>query len=248
VAINLEREPLGGRRLGLAKAALQDPEISDAYNALFGDLRLARPLATGNSILVTSTAPDEGKTTVSLCLAVTASNAGQTVLLIDGDMRRSSLAAAIGNPSTPGLIEVLLGEAGADETIRPVAALADTPPPSGVVSFMPGGRRPATSLGGVDWSNARTSFRAIAQTFGMVFLDSPPVLAANDALLFAGIVDAVLLVVRAGTANLDEIRRVKEQLEATGTPILGAVLNRFERKLHGPSNLPYSDYYRRPRP
>jgi capsular exopolysaccharide synthesis family protein len=246
VIINLEMEPLARTRLGLAKAALQDPEISDAYNALFGDLRLARSLTTGNSILVTSTAPDEGKTTVSLCLAVTASTAGQTVLLIDGDMRRSSLAAAIGNPSTPGLIEVLLGEAGADEAIRPVAALADAPP-SGVMSFMPGGRRPATSLGAVDWSKARTSFRAITQTFGMVFLDSPPILAANDALLFAGIVDAVLLVVRAGTANLDEIRRVKEQLEATGTPILGAVLNRFERKLHGPSTLPYSDYYRRPR-
>ena len=84
--------------LKLAQMMLEDPEVADAYDELFGDLRLARPLASGsNSILVTSAAPGEGKTTVSLCLAITASLAGQTVLLIDGDLRRSSLTAAVGS-------------------------------------------------------------------------------------------------------------------------------------------------------
>ena len=73
---------------------LEDPEVADAYQELFGDLRLAPTLAAGNSVLVTSTAPDKGKTTVSLCLAVTDLCAGQTALLIDGDLRRSSLTAA----------------------------------------------------------------------------------------------------------------------------------------------------------
>jgi hypothetical protein len=85
---------------------------------------------------------------------------------------------------------------------------------------------------------ARTAFRSISQAFGMVFLDSPPILAANDALLFARIVDAVVLVVGTGNANLSGIRRAKEQLDAIGTPIIGAVLNRFEPKVHGPSNQP----------
>jgi len=66
----------------------ESPEFADAYDALFGALRLARPLASGNSILVTSAEPDEGKTTLSLGLAITASLAGQTALLIDGDLRR----------------------------------------------------------------------------------------------------------------------------------------------------------------
>jgi Mrp family chromosome partitioning ATPase len=70
-------------------------------------------------------------------------------------------------------------------------------------------------------------------------------LAANDALLFARIVDAVLLVVGAGTADRDEVRRAKEQLDAVGTPNLGAVLNRFEPKLHRRSNPPYRGCYRR---
>ena len=61
------------------------------------------------------------------------------------------------------------------------------------------------------------------------------------------IVDAVVLVVGTGNANLDQIRQAKEQLNAVGTPIIGAVLNRFEPKVHGPSNRPYSGYYRRSR-
>jgi Mrp family chromosome partitioning ATPase len=100
--------PTNGMGFGLAQIMLENPEVADAYDALFGDLRLAHPLASGNSILVTSTAPGEGKTTVSLCLAVTASLAGQTALLIDGDLRRSSLATTAGSADTVGLIEIML--------------------------------------------------------------------------------------------------------------------------------------------
>ena len=218
----------------------------DAYDALFGALRLTRPLASGNSVLVTSTEPGEGKTTVSSCLAIMASLAGQTALLIDGDLRRSSLAAAVGSADTPGLIEILLGQAEAAEVIRPITALVGSPG-AGAISFMAGGRKSSISLAAINWPMARVAFRSVSQAFGIVVLDSPPILAANDALLFASIVDAVLLVVGAGSANLEEVRRAKEQLEAVGTPIIGAVLNRFEPKIHGRSNQPYRGYYRHSR-
>jgi capsular exopolysaccharide synthesis family protein len=227
----------------LAQAISDSPELVDAYDALFGALRLARPLASGNSILVTSAEPGEGKTTISAGLAIIASLSGQSALLIDGNLRRSAVTAAAGSPDTSGFIEVLLGQAEANEAIRPVATLSG--PPSGAVSLLTGGRKSSMSLAAVDWPTARTAFRSISQGFGIVVLDSPPILAANDALLFASIVDAVLLVVGAGSANLDEVRWAKEQLEATGTPIIGAVLNRFEPKVHGRSNQPYRGYYRR---
>ena len=136
----LEAKPTSDARLKLAQMMLEDPEVADAYQELFGDLRLAPPLAAGNSILVTSAAPDEGKTTVSLCLAITASCAGQTALLIDGDLRRSSLTAAIGGDGSAGLIEVLLGQAEAGEAIRHAAIEG---PKTDRVSFMP--RRAQTS-------------------------------------------------------------------------------------------------------
>jgi capsular exopolysaccharide synthesis family protein len=239
--------PTNGMWFGFAQILSEDPEVADSYDALFGALRLSRALASGNSILVTSAEPGEGKTTVSSCLAITASLAGQRPLLIDGDLRRSSLAAAVGRADTVGLIEVLLGQARAAEVIHPVEATVDSLR-TGVINFMAGGQKPPMFLGAVDLSKARTAFRSIAQGFGMVILDSPPILAANDALLLASIVDAVILVVGTGNGNLDEIRRAKDRLDATGTPIIGAVLNRFEPKAHGPSDQPYRGYYRRLRP
>jgi capsular exopolysaccharide synthesis family protein len=235
----------GKRANGFALGQImsESPEVADAYEALCGALRLAPSLASGNVILVTSAEPGEGKTTVASCLATTASLSGQTVLLIDGDLRRSSLTAAVGRGDAAGLIEILLGEAEAADAIHPIVALTDSPQAS-VVSFMASGRKSPRFLGAVDWSKARNTFRSISQAFGMVFLDSPPILAANDALLFARIVDAIVLIVGTGNANVDGIRRVKEHLDATGTPIIGAVLNRFEPKVHGPSNQPYRAYYR----
>jgi capsular exopolysaccharide synthesis family protein len=223
----------------------ENPELADAYDALIGAIRLACPQAYGNSILVTSAEPGEGKTTVSSGLAVAASLAGQKALLIDGDLRRLSLSEAVGCGDSAGLIEILLGQADAADVIRPIALPAS--PPANVVSFIAGGRKPSISLAAVDWANARSVLKSLSQKFGIIVVDSPPVLAVNDALLFASIVDAVLLVVGAGSANIGEVRRAKEQLEAIGAPSIGAVLNRFEPKLHGPSNQPYRGYYRRSR-
>jgi len=218
-------------------------DVADAYNALLGSLRLARALASGSSILVTSAQPGDGKTTVSSCLALTASLAGQPALLIDGDLRRSSLTGAVGTNGTAGLIEILLGEAEPADAVRPVAVSADKPR-AGAISFMSSGRKPATFVTAVNWSRARNVFRSLAQEFSLVILDSPPVLAANDALLLAGVVDAVVLVASPGNTYRDELRKAKEHLDAIGTPVIGAILNQFEPKLHGRSNQPYRGYYR----
>ena len=235
----------GPQLSGLAQILSQSPELVDAYDALLGALRLVHPLASGSSILVTSAEPGEGKTTVSSCLAIMASLAGQTALLVDGDLRGSSLTSAVGSGDAVGLIDILLGEVDAMQAIRSIPAVVQSPG-AGAVSFMAGGRKSPTSLATVDWSKARPAFKSISEAFGIVVVDSPPILAANDALLFASIVDAVLLVVGAGSANLDEVKRAKEQLEAVGTPIIGAVLNRFVPNVHGRSNQPYRGYYRPP--
>ncbi len=231
----------GGRLSALAEAISQNPEIEDAYIALLGALRMSPSLVSGNSILVTSTAPGEGKTTIASCLAITSSLAGQAALLVDGDLRRSSLGLAIGITDSVGLTEVLLGEtAGADVIHRLRIGQSN----SSVVNVMAGGRKSPMILPTMDWAKAKAAFKSVSQDFGIVLVDSPPVLAANDALLLASIVDAILLVVGAGSADLDEVRRAKQQLEQTGTPVIGAVLNRFEPKAHGRSNQPYRSYYR----
>jgi Mrp family chromosome partitioning ATPase len=85
----------GVQRLSaLARMVSDTPELREAYDALFGALRLSAAFNSGNSVLVTSTQPNEGKTTFASCLAITASLAGYSVLLVDGDLRRPWLAPA----------------------------------------------------------------------------------------------------------------------------------------------------------
>jgi len=218
------------------------PELRDAYTALLSGIRLSTASDDGKSILVTSTQPDEGKTTVASCLAITALRAGQTVLLIDGDLRRPWLGSAAGIDNGVGLGEILSGQAGAEEAIHHVEVFNGAQQ-AGSLSVMGAGRKSPEFLPAVDWSKARTAFRSFSQHFGVVLLDSPPILAANDALLLGGVVDGVLLVIGAGSADRDEVRRAKEQLELINTPVIGAVLNQFDPKTHGRPNQPYQGYY-----
>ena len=98
-------------------------------------------------------------------------------------------------------------------------------------------------LAGIDWAKARSSFQPAARRFGIAIIDSPPVLAANDSLLLAGIVDGVLLVVNGTKADRDEVRKAREQLDLIGTPLIGVVLNEFDPKLHGRGYKPYYGDY-----
>lgn len=241
-ALTKERARVCQRLSELARMALGTPALRDAYAALLAGIRLSAAFDSGKSILVTSAQPNEGKTTVASCLAITASLAGQQVLLIDGDLRRPWLASAAGIVEGVGLGEILGGQAEADEAIHPIELFEDSRE-AGPLSVMASGRRSPAFLPAVDWCKARAAFRSFSQRFDIVLLDSPPILAANDALLLGSVVDALLLVVGAGSAKRDEVRRAKQQLEAIGTPIIGAVLNQFDPKIHGQSTQPYHDYY-----
>ncbi len=218
----------------------RNPDVEEAYVALLAAIRLSPAFAEGSTLLISSTEPGEGKTTVAASLAITASRAGQNILLIEGDLRQSALASAIGGTNAIGLTEVLLGEASAADAIIQVTNASTT----GQICVMAPGRKSSIYLPAVDWAKARETFKAIAQDFSAVLLDSPPILAANDALLLAGLADAALLVIGTGKADVDEVRRAKEQLDRVGIPIVGAVLNRFEPKAHGPSTQPYRGYGR----
>ena len=241
-ANELKKRARDGRGLSaLARMVSDSPELRIAFETLLGGLRLSLHSDAGNSILVTSAQPSEGKTTVACCLAIAASLAGQTVLLIDGDLRRPRLTSAAGTADGVGFGEVLEVQAVASEAIHLVELFEDHRE-AGHLSVMAAGRKSPGFLPGVDWTKARTVFRSFSERFGIVFVDSPPILAVNDALLLANIVDGVLLVVDAGSADRYELQRAKQQLEPIGTPILGAVLNQFDPKIHGRPSQPYGGY------
>ena len=155
---------------------------------------------------------------------------------------RPWLASAVDIADSLGLADVLDDETEAQKAVHPVE-LFEPSRSAGQISVMAAGRSSPDVLPGIDWCKARTVFRSLSQRHSIVFLDSPPILAVNDALLFGGIVDGVLLVVAPGGVDRDEVRRAKEQLEPVGAPVIGAVLNQFDPKLHGRPNHPYRGYY-----
>ena len=141
-----------------------------------------------------------------------------------------------------GFGEVLDGQVAPADVIHSVEPFGDLPA-GGSLSVMSAGLKAPSFLPAVNWPKARELFQTIAKQFNIVILDSPPILAANDALLFASVVDAILLVIGAGSADRDEVLRVKQRLEPTGTPVIGAVLNSFDPKQHGQSHQPHHGYY-----
>ena len=238
----LHRRATNGPRLrALAKTVQGTPELRDAYNALLTGIRLSAPSGASHSILVTSTQPSEGKTTIASSLAIAAALSGQAVLLVDADLRRPSLASSAGIANGVGFCEFIEGLACSEDAINRVD-LFERVNGAGTLSVMAAGGKPPEFLAGIDWAKARTVIATLAQRFALILFDSPPILAANDALLLAGIVDGVLLVVGAGSADRDEVRRAKEQIEPIGTPLIGAVLNQFDPKLHGRPDRPYLGY------
>lgn len=197
--------------------ALRDPRspAAEAYRTLRTNIQfssLDKPLRT---LLATSTAPDEGKTTTIANLAVTMAQAEQRVILVDCDLRRPTLHTIFGVPNDEGLTSLMLQEGGkipVQRTEVPGLLLL----PSGPLP-----PRPADLLGSKRMEGIITQLREHAD---IVLFDTPPVTAVTDAAVLATRVDGVLLVFRAGSTRRDRARESRRLLDKVNANIVGVVL------------------------
>jgi protein-tyrosine kinase len=219
-----------------ARFLSENPELTDAYAALYAGVRLNDCCGSGESILVTSTQPNEAKTTVTCSLAITAPLMGQTTLLIDGDLRRPWLAAPKGITCGIGLCNVLEGQAKPAEATRAIELFEDSRE-TGLLSVMSARRRAPAFLAGGIGRKRELGFGRFRSNLPWCFWIRPLSLPRVT-------LDGVLLVVGVGSADREDARRAKEQLESIGVPIIGAVLNMFDPKVHRRPSQPYSGYYR----
>ena len=197
--------------------ALQDPRspAAEAYRTLRTNLQfssLDRPLRT---ILATSTAPNEGKSTTIANLAVTMAQAEQRVLLVDCDLRRPTLHTIFNLPNDVGLTSMMLQD---DERL-PVQATAV--PGLTLLSSGPLPPRPADILGSRRMEQVIAMLKEQAD---IVLFDTPPVNAVTDAAVLATKVDGVLLVFRSGATRRDHARDARKLLEKVNAHIVGVVL------------------------
>lgn len=210
-----------------------DPKsaAAEAYRSLRTNLQFAELDHPCRSIVVTSASAGEGKTTTAANLAVTAAQIGTSVCLIDADLRRPALHRMFGLPNNEGLTTALVQG-------RPFAELAQaTRIPH--LFVLPTGPLPANPAELVGSRRMRTFVETATEKFELVVLDTPPVLAASDAVALSAQCDGVIMVVRAGTVPHEAVRHAVEQIQGVKGRVLGVLLNRLDARKDGY----YTNYY-----
>jgi capsular exopolysaccharide synthesis family protein len=188
-------------------------------------LRQTRPL---KKILITSTIPQEGKSTIAANLACTlARRKPQKTLLLDGDLRRPSIASQFGLGKIPGLCEWLSGEAERINIYR-LESLG--------LWLLPAGSAPQNPLELMQSGKLSLLMQQLESWFDWIIIDSPPVLPLADTSLWCRLADGVLLVTRKGTTEKQQLQRGLEAIEKS--KLLGALVN-------SSANAAHSDYYQR---
>ena len=179
--------------------------------------------------MVTSSLEKEGKTTVASQLAASLARSGRRTLFLDGDLRRPTAHRLFELPVTPGLSEVLRGEATLEDVIRPTRVAG--------LWLIPAGRCDQDAIQALASDGLREDMEKLREEFDFIMIDSGPVLTDSDALLFGRYSDAVLLSVMRDVSRVPQVYEACERIRAVNIPLLGAIVN-------GVGMGKYRSYYR----
>jgi capsular exopolysaccharide synthesis family protein len=209
-----------------------DSPAAEAFRLLSVRLRHLRRDRNLKKLLITSTIPQEGKSTVSANLACAlAASTRRKILLLEGDVRRPSLSKVFGLTSYPGLCEWLQGGRSLTSSIYRLEP--------GGIWLLPSGDGPANPLELLESAKLLALMEELGSLFDWVIIDSPPVLPLADTSVWTRLADGILLVTRQGTTQKRHLQRGLEGLESK--KVIGAVLNSSK---NSSDNQYYS--YRRP--
>jgi capsular exopolysaccharide synthesis family protein len=177
---------------------------------------------TVRSLLVTSTIPGEGKTTVATNLANSFADPQRRLLLIDGDLRRPRVAEYLGVEGGVGLTTVLVGDVGFE-----TARITWGSPEFDVLTSGAIPPNPAEVLTSVAMRHLLEG--EVGTGYDLIILDSPPVLSVADATLLGPIVDGVVVVVDARRTRRHHAVQAVRELEAGGARVIGMILNNVDQ-------------------
>ncbi len=194
--------------------------FSAAFRAIHTGLRLGVSGNSLRSIVVSSALPEEGKTTVALCLARSAALAGLRVVLVDCDARRPAASRALSPYVKTGLAHVLEDGVDFHQVVQ-----CDTP--SGAWFLAQGSNRLVVN-GSVASPGMAALIRQLEREYDLVLLDTAPALALSEARELAAMADGVLLVARARKTPVEATRMAQEQLERAGAKVVAATLTMID--------------------
>jgi capsular exopolysaccharide synthesis family protein len=220
--------------------------FSEAFRSLRTNVLFSINGSSVNALVVTSTAPGEGKTLIASNLAVGFALAGQRVLLMDADMRRPRAHSVFGVTQEPGLSDLM---------IDPKKMVIDVVRKSTVPNLwvLPAGHLPPNPAELLSSKRFFNFLAKVQEQFDWVVVDSPPVMAVTDASILAHLASGVLFVTAADVTNRPAAVRAMEQLAAAKARLIGAVLNRADVERNAYFYAPYyrneyQNYYSTPAP
>jgi polysaccharide biosynthesis transport protein len=195
-------------------------QISEAFRALRTSLLLSQADHPPQVILVTSALPREGKTTAAINLGVTLAQLGDRTLLLDSDLRKPGVSRALNmtNGKEAGLSSYLAGVSTLDEITVPHPAISN-------LAALTTGPIPPSPADLLSSHRMREAIAELRNRFKFIVIDSPPIMAATDAVILSALTDGVLLVVRSGDTPKEAFTRTRDLLRAVKCRLLGVVLN-----------------------
>lgn len=218
---------------------LPDSIPSEAFRALRTRIQFSRINTESlKTILITSSAPQEGKTTIAVNLAGSFAHSKKKVLLIDCDLRKPSVHKLFEKEKVPGLIDYLVGSVKLEEVLMKSKIQN--------LSFISSGTIPPNPAEMLDSQEMRNFLKQLREKFDLIILDSPPIIAVTDSEILTSMVDGTLLVVSSESTEIDMMERSVELIRRENTQFLGTVLNNFSYKSGYGSYYKYYYYYSRP--
>ena len=208
------------KRIELVAQHLPKSQMSEAFRALRTSILLSQAEHPPQVILVTSALPREGKTTAAANLAVTLAQLGDRTVLVDADLRKPGIGRLLnlGSGKYAGLSSYLAGVSSLDLVSVPHPAI----PNLVAIPTGPLPPNPADLLSSHRLADAIVELRT---KFKFIVIDSPPIMAATDAVILSVQADGVLLVVRSGETPKVAFTRTRDLLTSVKSRILGVVLN-----------------------
>jgi len=234
--------------VNLDQIALTHPksQAAEAFRTLRTSILLSRAHNPPKTIVVTSTLPAEGKSTVSLNTAIVLAQKNARVLLIDADLRRGTLHKRLGLPAQRGLSAVLTGTATLEQSVACVEQLPN-------LCLLSGGEAPPNPAELLGSRAMQELLKQCSEEYEFVIIDTPPVLTVTDAVILASETDATILVIRYGQTSRRGVRHAHNLLLRSNAKVIGLVMNAVDPKspdyyYSGGSRYGnyYSSYYENP--
>ena len=194
---------------------------AEAYRRLRTNLRFLNLPEPSARIAVTSSVPQEGKTTTAINLAIAMAEGASRILLIDADLRRPAVSRYLGLEGAAGLTTVLIGEATAADVIQPWGDSLDV---------LAAGQLPPNPSEILDSDEMGRLLDGLSQHYDVILLDTPPLVPVTDAAALSRFVDGTLMVVGCQTVRRSQLDEALGALETVGARVLGLVLNQVSSK------------------